>query len=161
MPTAAQRAEARRRRAQAVQLHAAGFTFEQVGERMNGISDTRAYQLWTEGLAALEREGAEQARAEENVRLLTLYRAVLPSALQGSHHHVTAAVRVLESRRRLLGLDAADETAARIAAALEVAAPLVADVLTAVIDQLGLADRRDEALGYARTELLAISGGKS
>jgi hypothetical protein len=129
MPSRAERqAEAARRRAQIVQARMAGATFEQIG-RQHGITDSRAQQLYADAMLRTVKEPADRHRALELRRLDDL-QLRLTQVLRRGHVTISggkvvldddghpylddgpviaaalALLRVQESRRGLLGLDA-------------------------------------------------------
>jgi hypothetical protein len=125
---AERQAEAARRRAQIVQARMAGATFEQIG-RQHGITDSRAQQLYADAMHRTVKEPADQHRALELRRLDDL-QLRLTQVLRRDHVTISggklvvddaglpylddgpviavalALLRVQESRRALLGLDA-------------------------------------------------------
>jgi Sigma-70, region 4 len=161
MPTTAQVIQARERERHALELRKGGATLAQVGEAL-GVSKARASQLLERALGRLPRESGEEVRRLEVERLDALLMAMWPQAMKGSGWAVGRCLEVMERRARLLGLDAADARADRLVDVLAEAAPLVAGVLLAVVDRLGLDDQqRALALEAAQGELLAIEARAS
>jgi hypothetical protein len=146
---------AREREARVLELRKGGATTRQIGDSL-GVSHQRAEQLLRRALDRLPREPAEELRRLELARLDALWLAMWPQAMQGAGWAVDRCLAVMARRARLLGLDAADQRADRLVDVLEEAAPLVAGVLLAVVDGLGLSsEQREAALDLARAELLA------
>jgi FtsZ-binding cell division protein ZapB len=118
MPTRPERqAETARRRAQVLQARLAGATFEQIGRQL-GVTTQRAHQLYADALRGTVQEPSNSLRDLELGRLdqVTLK---LNQALQDDRQVVAAAlalVRVSESRRKLLGLDAPTKVQAQVQA---------------------------------------------
>jgi hypothetical protein len=139
MTTRAERqTQAAQRRTQVLQARLTGATFEDIGRQL-GISTTRAYQLYTDALQRTVKEPADRLRTLELQRLDQLQAAavaVLRSrhvVIQGGRPVVdrqgrpypdhgpvlgaiTALLRISESRRKLLGLDAPAKVDAQLRA---------------------------------------------
>jgi len=91
---------------QALELRKAGVTFEQIATRL-GFSDRgAAYKAICRALEETLTEPAEELRTLETERLDRLLLAVWKPALEGDLKAVDRVLRILESRRKLLGLDA-------------------------------------------------------
>src|SRR5262245_59557013 len=91
-----------------MRLRLAGCSFRAIGQRL-GTSAMQAHRDVAAGLVAtLDRgdESADELRGLELGRLDALLLAAWPQAMKGSAEHLRACVRISESRRRLLGLDA-------------------------------------------------------
>lgn len=115
MPSPAERQRAQQRRAQVLQWRLAGWPFDQIAARLDPpVSMQRAHQLYRAALAQIVREPADDLIKAECERLDLLWRAVIARALAGSARHAEVAVRVLERRARLLGLDAPTRTEVRL-----------------------------------------------
>lgn len=96
------------RRVRALQLRIEGKSFAQIGAEM-GISLQGAHQHVTRALAdlaKLEQGKARHWRRLEGERLDHLLRQLAPGIQGGDPASVNSAVRVLERRAKLLGLDA-------------------------------------------------------
>jgi hypothetical protein len=105
-PVNAQRIEVAEREAKALDLRKAGLTYDQIGAQLGGISRSRAAHIVRRALDRLVQEPGEELVKLEVERLDMLWRALLPKALAGSPRHAEVAVRILESKRKLLGVDA-------------------------------------------------------
>jgi hypothetical protein len=93
-------------REQALGLRLAGAAYREIGKRL-GISHAHAHRLVRgelEKLEALSGERAEELRRLELERLDQLQKALW--AKRGEARESMQILRVMESRRRLLGLDA-------------------------------------------------------
>jgi hypothetical protein len=111
MATPTQRLQAAERRARVLRLRLAGVPFEQIAAQLDPPCSTqRAHQLYQAALKQIVREPAEQVLAAEGERLDMLWRAVIARALAGSARHAEVALKVLERRARMLGLDAPQKT---------------------------------------------------
>jgi hypothetical protein len=120
---------AARRRAQVLQARLTGASFEDIGRQL-GVSDTRAHQLYVDALRRTVQEPADQLREAEAQRL-DLLQLTATRILHGEHVLVQGGrpvldpqsgrpytddgptlaaagllLRISESRRKLLGLDA-------------------------------------------------------
>jgi hypothetical protein len=113
-PLNAQRIEVAEREAKALDLRKAGLTYDQIGAQLGGISRSRAAHIVRRALDRLVQEPGEELVKLEVERLDMLWRALLPKALAGSPRHAEVAVRVLESKRKLLGVDAPTKTEAKL-----------------------------------------------
>lgn len=106
-PTSTPEAEAAlaERYAKVVTLRRAGLTFAQVASETGYADQSGAYRAWRAALAAIPREAADEARRLEEDRLDDLYRIARRRAAT-SDRALRECLRISESRRRLLGLDA-------------------------------------------------------
>jgi transcriptional regulator with XRE-family HTH domain len=87
-------------------LRKQGCTYAEVAERLGMSSASQAYRVAQRALAELPRESAEEVRAMELERLDAMHRAVWDAAISGDLDAFDRALKVAESRRKLLGLDA-------------------------------------------------------
>ncbi len=104
---AEQQITAAERRVKALALRKAGASYRAIGEHL-GVSyqtafDDIAYGL--KGLAAELHTETAELRALEAARLDALQAACWPQAMRGDDKALRTAVRILERRARLLGLD--------------------------------------------------------
>lgn len=99
------RLQAAERRRRVLQWRLAGVSFEHIGQQL-GCSRQRAHQLYTDALAAITREPADEALKADLERLDLLWRAALEHALAGSARWAEVGLRVLERRARIIGYDA-------------------------------------------------------
>lgn len=109
-PARAQREERRR---VAFELRKAGATFEEIGKAL-GVTRQTAHELVTkllDEMAAKTAEDVESVRAMELHRLDALFKGLWPSASKGAPQAVEKALKVMERRARLLGLDAPTKVA--------------------------------------------------
>lgn len=103
-----QKARGADKRKQALELRKSGATFAQIGQALE-LSEARAHQLVKDELSRLRAVCAEEA---ENVRHLELERLdkmqlALSSKLKdGQPEAINSALRLMERRAKLLGLDA-------------------------------------------------------
>jgi hypothetical protein len=95
---------------QALELRIAGLTFRQIAVQL-GVDARTAYDDVQTELGALDPVVAKQAerlRDLEVARLDRLWLALNPGIKAGQPGAVLAAVRVMERRAKLLGLDSAE-----------------------------------------------------
>ncbi len=101
------------RRQQALELRKQGYSYRALGAQL-GVSQEMArldVQRSLQTLAELERASADVYRTMELARLDMAMLAIAPGVTKGSIDAVNAWVRISESRRRLLGLDAPQKIA--------------------------------------------------
>jgi IS30 family transposase len=102
------RLEAAERRQQAFELRKRGVSYRGIGAELD-ISEAQAHRDVQRGLAQLaelERASAEEYRAMELARLDRAVLALAPKLRIGDPQVVSTWIRLSESRRKLLGLDA-------------------------------------------------------
>jgi hypothetical protein len=92
--------------AAALRLRRSGASFRSIGDAL-AVSHVHARRLVEAAFARVATPNAGELRAVELSQLDDLDRALRPRCANGDPAAVSAAVRVSESRRRLLGLDAA------------------------------------------------------
>jgi transposase-like protein len=100
------------RRKEAVDLRVEGKTYREIAQEL-GVTPTRARQLVAEALAAIEKdtaESAEELRRLELDRLDQLQAGLWEEAAGGNLKAVGAALKIMERRARLVGLDAPTRT---------------------------------------------------
>jgi hypothetical protein len=100
------------RRKEAVDLRIEGKTYREIGQEL-GVTPTRARQLVAEALAGLQKdtaESAEELRRLELDRLDQLQSGLWEEAAGGNLKAVGAALKIMERRARLVGLDAPSRT---------------------------------------------------
>jgi len=105
----AQRAKTAQRRAQAIALRLAGASYEQIAQQLGYASRSAAYtdidRALRKGLAEQERDGA-LLRQQELERLDRLQAGIWPRAISGDYRAADTALRIIDRRCKLLGLDA-------------------------------------------------------
>lgn len=100
--TNVQRAE---RRLEALQMRRAGHTYAEIGEAL-GVNPSRAHAIVQTTLRNMLREPADDVRQMEDTRLDSMLRALWGRIEHGDVAAISAALRIMERRARLLGLDA-------------------------------------------------------
>jgi len=101
------------RMAKALDLRIAGATYSQIGRQLE-VSEKTAYLDVQAGLGRLDtvtKQKAERLRDLEARRLDQLTLALAPGIRAGDPRAIVAAVRVMERRARLFGLDAPQQLA--------------------------------------------------
>lgn len=99
------------RRGQALELRIAGASYRAIGAQLGTSAKTAFYDVQRE-LAALEkvrRGRAEDLKGIELARLDRMTLALGRKVTGGEERAITAMLRVMERRARLLGLDAAQK----------------------------------------------------
>jgi hypothetical protein len=94
------------RYARVVELRRTGMTFAQVAQAAGYADASGAYRAWRAALAAIPKAQADEARTEEDDRILAMIRGLWAKAARGDVWAVDRVLRLSESRRRLYGLDA-------------------------------------------------------
>lgn len=106
--TGSRTAVTQERRRMAFELRKAGATYDEIGKSL-GITRQSAYGLVSKVLEDLQAQTAEDAaavKAMELQRLDAMLKGLWPAASKGSPQSVEKALKVMERRARLLGLDA-------------------------------------------------------
>lgn len=105
------RLTAKQREVKALELRLAGGTYDQIAEAM-GISRTGAYKAVARALDRLNQQSLEDAERLRRLELERLERATLAIAQRVKEGHLRSIdrwIRLSESRRKLLGLDASTQ----------------------------------------------------
>jgi hypothetical protein len=100
------------REAEAIELRKAGLTYAQIGEAL-GISEVGAHKAVGRALEKFKSEMAEQTadvRQLELQRLDALFYGVWLKAQSGDPASIGSAMKIMERRAKLLGLDAATKS---------------------------------------------------
>jgi hypothetical protein len=106
------RVQAAVRRKEAIDYRLQGMTYREIAQEL-GVTPTRARQLVAEALAAIEKdtaESAEELRRLELDRLDQLQSGIWEDAAGGNLKAVGAALKIMERRAKLMGLDAPVKT---------------------------------------------------
>jgi hypothetical protein len=110
----AAQAQAAERRRQAFELRKAGASYEEIG-RLLGVKKQSAHAMVHKTLAGLRaqtEEIAEDVRSLELHRLDALLKGLWPKASQGAPLAVEKALKVMERRAKMTGIDLPDKFAA-------------------------------------------------
>ena len=108
---------ARLRAQDAVRLRVAGMTHENIAKQLGYSNASASYKAVIRELNATAQD---QSESNDSLRILELKRldqylqSVTPQAVRGDIAAVNTAIRIGESRRNLLGLDAPKQIEARI-----------------------------------------------
>jgi chemotaxis protein histidine kinase CheA len=105
--TSERRLKAAERQREALQLRAAGRTFEDIAKELGYRGPSGAYRAVQAGLKKTLQEPADELRRVECERLDRLMEALWERAIvRGNVAAVDRVLRIMERRSRLLGLDA-------------------------------------------------------
>lgn len=102
--------EAHLRALKALELRAESKTFREIAEELGYNSPQAAHKAVTTALKDTIREPAEQVRTLELIRLDKMFELHYINAQAGDGFATQNALRIMERRSRLLGLDAPTET---------------------------------------------------
>lgn len=94
------------RQAQAVELRKAGYTFREIAEKLGYAGHQGAYKAVMAALHKTLQEPSDELRHLELERLDVMLKSLWPKMLQGSPRHAEVALKVMDRRAALLGLDA-------------------------------------------------------
>ena len=94
------------RRAKAVALRIAGLSYSQIAEQVGYSDKSAARHAVMQSLDGIMVENVERLREVEAMRLDRLQAAVWQRAMSGDDAAIRTALRIIESRARLLGLNA-------------------------------------------------------
>ncbi len=111
-PTAQRRIEAKERALKALELRKKGVRYEQIAQQLGYSNRGSAHKAVMKELNLLAKECLEEAskvRDLELQRLDDLYLAAWKAIARGSESAIDRALRVSESRRKLMGLNAAQK----------------------------------------------------
>ena len=111
-PTAQRRIEAKERALKALELRKKGVRYEQIAQQLGYSNRGNAHKAVMKELELLAKECLEEAaqvRDLELQRLDDLFLAAWKAIADGSESAIDRALRVSESRRKLMGLDAAQK----------------------------------------------------
>ncbi len=111
-PTAQRRIEAKERALKALELRKKGVRYEQIAQQLGYSNRGSAHKAVMKELNLLAKECLEEAskvRDLELQRLDDLFLAAWKAIANGSESAIDRALRVSESRRKLMGLDAAQK----------------------------------------------------
>ena len=98
------------RRVRAVELKAAGLTYEQIANELGYTSKGTAYNIVTKALREQTAEAVADLRDLENARLDALLHALWDAAMTGDVKAVAAVVQIVQARVHLNGLEPVRDT---------------------------------------------------
>ena len=102
-----QRIHTTQKEAEVLELRKAGWTFERIAERLGYANKGGAWKAYDRALTATLQEPADELRRLERERLDALFSAMYEIAMtKGSARHAEVALKAMEQRAKLLGLDA-------------------------------------------------------
>ena len=91
---------------EALQLRIAGASFQTIADRLGYSGPQGAYEAVKSALDATIREPADELRKVDLERLERMLLGIWQQAIQGHHGAIDKALKLLERRAKLLGLDA-------------------------------------------------------
>lgn len=94
------------KRKQVVELRRSGLGWDEIAAQTGYKSRGAAYTAFKEALRETIREPTQQLIDLEVARLDALFLAMWEPAMQGDHQATDRAIRIMERRAKLLGLDA-------------------------------------------------------
>lgn len=99
-----------KKHAQALQLRMAGTSFQAIADALGYTTPQGAYEAVKAALLATVREPADELRKVDLERLEKMLFGIWRQATEGNQGAIDRALRVLERRAKLLGLDAPVKT---------------------------------------------------
>lgn len=131
-----------------------GHTQERIAAD-HGLSQQRVSEIISDIRAAIPQADKTDAALLDLERLSALLTGVMPAALNGDTKASAAALRIIERRAKMLGLDATEPLQVVLERQRDLEGRLVADALAAALDALDLSEeQRIAALGAAQQRLL-------
>ena len=115
------RVTARERQMQAVELRKAGSNYDEIARALGYANRGAAYKAVTSVLSRWDAEAAPELVALESARLDTMQRVLAPRILKGETDAIHAALRVMERRAKLAGLDYSEARQADAVEAMAIA----------------------------------------
>jgi hypothetical protein len=91
--------------ARVLELRRGGLTFDMIATRLGYSDASGAHRAYTRACERIVHPGVEEIRKEEQDRLDIAQAAIWPAVTRGEVPSITALVRIMERRARLLGLD--------------------------------------------------------
>lgn len=111
----------------ALALRIAGASFDAIAKQLGLANRSAAYKIVSKAIKSIPREKRDELVAIEEKRLDALWIVAYEKAKAGSLGHLDRALRIMERRAALLGLDAPKQTElSGVTSVIEVAAPSVA-----------------------------------
>jgi hypothetical protein len=101
-----QRIFAAERHVRAIELRKAGVTFQQIADQLGYANAAGAHKAVTTALREMLREPTEELRALEVARLDHMLLGIWQKATSGGTWEIDRALKIMERRAALLGLDA-------------------------------------------------------
>lgn len=153
----AQSAATAERRKKAIALRIAGVDWQGIADQLGYASRGAACTDVTRALKknrVEEAEQVEQLRYVESQRLDRLQAVVWGKSVKGDLRAVETALRIIDRRVKLYGLDATKSIEIALERRTDLESHLVADAVVAALDALGLTDeQRATALQAAQQKL--------
>jgi hypothetical protein len=139
-------------------LRAGGMTFDRIASNLGYADRGAAHKAYRRALTRTLKQPAQDVRDLEEYRLDRLLSALWPKAMGGDAHAAMGALRIMDRRAKLLGLDHADQLAERAQSLAESQGAALAQGLSWMLEQLGMAgDPRGQAAAVAMLERLHVA----
>jgi hypothetical protein len=126
-----QRIAAAEKQRQALELRKAGESYDAIAEKLGYSGRPGAYKAVKTALEKTIQEPADELRRIELERLDTMLKSIWHFVEAGNTKHVAAALRIMERRASLLGLDAPKQVDVKVTIREEVARMVAAGMLDA------------------------------
>ncbi len=104
--TSPRRVEAKQKQAKAVELRAAGVTFARIAEELGYTDESGARDAVKKALQATIQQPADELRQMELAKFDYIETRLAKQVAQGHLGAIDRLLKVIEARRKLLGLDA-------------------------------------------------------
>ena len=134
-----------KREARVLELRATGMSFEKINQTMKIKNAHQTYKRAIARDANIEHRRAEALRLEE-IRLDALQEGIWGRAIAGEPRAVEVALKVLERRARLLGLDFADLISGKLVEIEQAKAAVMAQALVGVLQEADLSTSDQQRL---------------
>lgn len=128
--TSQRRLNAAERQVQALELRKSGMTYDAIAQRLGYANHAGARKAVESALRKTIQEPADELRQMECERLDAMLASIWHFVLAGSAAHIDTALRIMQRRAKLIGLDAPAEINHRHVIQQEVERMVVAGVIT-------------------------------
>jgi len=148
------------REQKALELHRAGMYYEDIAKELGWADHESARKAVLRCFQRSITTDVNEIRETELSRLDAIWSGVYPKALRGDEKAVDAALKIMARRAKYLGLDFADGIAERHVELAEKQAMLIAGVMQAILEEVGLtASQQQRVPEITRRHLVAIGQG--
>lgn len=137
--------------ARALALRKQGWTYQEIADELGYANPSGPFKAITKALKALIQEPTDALRRMELERLDLILKSLMPALLKGSPRHAEVALKAMDRRAALLGLDAPKVTEDHRHVTVRVMAEQIAR-------DLGLSV--DEVIAEANTILAQTAGDR-
>ena len=144
------RLNARKRQQDALELRKSGASYDQIAAALGYANRSGAYKAVTGLLERMDLETEPQVVLNlELARLDTMQRALAPNVLKGKPEAINSALRIMERRAKLLGLDYNEARQADAVEAMAIAytaqVAWLQQAMAAILDRLQLTPEQQAA----------------